>query len=660
MADATYDNPPPSTTEDGAPPNLKPWYSRIKKARKLREEWEKDYKVKKCEEFFLGKQWKQGGDSGPRVLNHFLATVKVTQTNLLFENPKALVRPKPGREIVSARKASLAEEVLSAIMKQDDNFEDASQLALLQAFFRVAVLKTIYDPRLEPNPNADSNVMQKDSDGNPILNDMGETQDMVDPATGQPIVEPPFVISDDTYRFEWVDAKCMLFPDSGPYMRKWDWIGEEITVPLDQAKADDRFPQELRDQFESNIKEDKNSSANKSHTPAPDSDDDDYCKLFRYVEIYDIRKKHWYCLAEDQPFDDALIDDELPDGVEDHPYSILPGWTPIIGPDPSPWPLPYTYPWLDVQEEYNIRREQQMQGAKRSARKIAYEDSTFPDGWDEAAKMLQSSRDMEGVKIGDIHRPPIFLQDPPLNPSISQDISMLLNDYRIISGQTGAKLSGSSDANTATEANFIERASTLRDAELQKAVYRWLRTALKKMLQLVKATLTNGMFVKLRGMNQQEMEQMLVSVYGMLPEQVMMQPALQQFLIQTFGNEKMEHVSREDLTFEADVDVVPGSTRPRSLAQEKAQFLEFMQIIAQAPQLLMSRALLEELARKYEFLNPAIIDELQMLAQQMMMVNANQAGRNQGGQNTAKENTQGQGNSENSQLQAQAARGIGG
>lgn len=127
MAEATYDDKPAPSGNDSSKPALKPWFSRIAKARKLREDWEKDYKVKKCEEFFLGKQWK-GGQDGPRVLNHFLATIKVTQTNLLFENPKALVRPRPGREMTSGRKATLAEEILTAIMSQDDNFEEASHL----------------------------------------------------------------------------------------------------------------------------------------------------------------------------------------------------------------------------------------------------------------------------------------------------------------------------------------------------------------------------------------------------------------------------------------------------------------------------------------------------------------------------------------------------
>ena len=653
MADATYAD---ATSGESGRPDLKPWFDRIKRAQKLREDWEKTYKVEKCEEFFLGKQWKQGQD-GPRVMNHFLATVKITQTNLLFENPRVIVRPRPGREITSQRKATLAEQVLQVIIDQDGNFEEASGFALLQAFFRIGVLKVIYDPTLVPNPNAQREVIERDGDGNPIMGADGQQQTVVDPTTGQPVIEPDFVVSDDTYRWEWVEAKNMLLPDSGPYMRKWSWIGEEVTVPLDEAKADERFPAELREQFISNVKKDTQKNKESSRQPAPDTDEDESNQLFRYCELYDIRKKRWLVVAKDQDFDEPLIDDVLPEGIEDHPYALLLGWTPIIGPEPSPWPLPYVYPWLDVQEEYNIRREQQMQGAKRSARKIVYDESTFDDA-DEALKLLQSSRDMEGVKLRDSTRPPTILSEPSINGDIWKDSSALMVDYRIISGQTGAKMSGSSDANTATEANFIERASTLRDAELQKMVYKWLRTALRKMLQLVKATLTNRMFVKLRGMNDQEMAQMLMSVYGLPPEALALFPGLQQQLIQTFGNDKVEPVSREDLTFEADVDVVPGSTRPRSLAQEKAQFLEFLQVVAQAPQLLMSRALLEELARKYEFLNPAIIDELQMLSQMMVQINANQAGRGQGGQNTAKENTQGKGNDESTQMQAQAARGI--
>ena len=100
--------------------------------------------------------------------------------------------------------------------------------------------------------------------------------------------------------------------------------------------------------------------------------------------------------------------------------------------------------------------------------------------------------------------------------------------------------------------------------QLQKVVFRWLKSALKKMFQLVQATLTNGMFVKLRGMTEQEIANMAASVYGIPPEAIALYPQLATYLINTFGQEKMDHVTREDLTFEAEMDIQPGSTRPRS------------------------------------------------------------------------------------------------
>ena len=122
-----------------------------------------------------------------------------------------------------------------------------------------------------------------------------------------------------------------------------------------------------------------------------DNPDDE---LIRYVELYDLKKKRWQIIAEDQPFDEPLIDDVLPDGVEDHPYAILPGWNAIVGPEPRAWPYPYTRPWIDPQKEYNIRRQQMMEGAKRSARKILATPNSFPNET-EALKAVQSPRDME-------------------------------------------------------------------------------------------------------------------------------------------------------------------------------------------------------------------------------------------------------------------------
>lgn len=622
----------------------------IHKARKLRKDWEKKYKVKDCEKFYLGDQ---GLEDGVRVLNHFLATIRVTQPNLLYENPKFLARSLPGKKPVAERLSSIAESILDCISKQDDNLSDASGLGLLQNFFRIGVIKVVYDPKLEPNPSAGEPIFQYDPVGEVLIDQQtGQPVPEVDPATGQPVLEPDYVVSDEVYRFEWVDSRRMLLPDEGPDMHKWCWIGEEVVVPLEDAKEDERFDPTLRQLLKSNETLDGKEEGKASQSYNED-DADPEDQMLRYVECYDIKKKRWYCIAEGQEFKEPLLDSELQDGIEDHPYAIIPGWIPITGPEPSSWPLPFTNPWLDPQIEYNLRRNQGMNGAKHSARKVFYTDDMF-DSADEAVKSLKSSTDMEAVKVRDISRIPQVMADPASPPDIANDTALLLNDYRFISGQTAAKI-GVSTADTATEASIMDRASNLRDAELQKAVNKWLKVAGKKMWQLVKNTLTLDLWITLRGMNDKEVGSYFERTYGLPAQMIDMVPNLKQMMIGQHGQDKPFKVDRKTLMFEVDIDVIPGSTRPRTLAAEKAEFLEFLQIIAQAPQLLMSRALLEEMAKKYEFINASTIDELQLLAQQMVAVNQTQAGR--GGAGGAPENTPGQGNSQADQNKATAHRG---
>lgn len=605
------------------------WLHKIRSARKLRKDWERDYQVETCEEFYLGKQQK-GLPPGVQVINHFLATINVTIPGLLFDNPKFLARPKGGGiSPQSTENAKIAEGVLEAISSNDDNLQSAARLALLQAFWRIGVLKCIYDPSLEPNPKAGEPIVTQDAAGNPIRDpNTFEIIPMVDPETGEPMVEPEEIMSDETYRWEWVDARNMLLPDDGPDMSKWSWLGEEIEVPLEDAKNDQRFPGHLRALFK-DAGRDKDSSE-----PRVDRGDDETEELepcFRYVECYDLRKKRWYILTEQEGIQDFLLENPLPDGIEDHPYAIMSGWILNTGPTPSPWPVPFVNPWLDLQREYNIRRQQMMEGAKRSARKVLYDKSTFEDE-DEALKALQSNKDMEGVMVTDVNRPPVPMADTPLNASITNDVPALLMDWRIITGQTGAKMGVAGDT-TATEATFVERASNLRDAEMQKSVIRWLRVAGKKMLQLVRSTLTLQMFVKLRGMDDKSVDLYLASTFGIQPEMNMMFPQLKQGLINRFGQETIEPISREDLQFEADIDIIPTSVKPRNLTVERQQWLEFLGLIAQAPQLALSRTLLEETAAKFDFISPQMVEEIHALAIQMMMANQAQAGRTQGGEN---------------------------
>ena len=607
---------------------LEKWRKRVEQARKLRKDWEADNQVLRAERYFTGEQQDRGVRTNDLVLNHFRSTINTIMPNLLVREPTFHVRPRgsmlsPGLD----EKARSAEGLLMTLAGHEQNLKKSSKLALLQAFFRLGVLKVIYDPKLEPNPQVGKPVYVTNADGSVMTAPDGQSVQMSDPLTGTLMVEPAQIVSHELYRWDWVDARTLLLPDEGPDTARWSWIGEEVIVPLKDAKADERFPKAMRDQFEANIGEQPDSNKRSSARRAVDKSE-----RFRYVECYDIREKRLYIWADDNRLEEFLVDDVYPDGITDHPYVILTLGDPIVGPDLLPWPVPLVKSWLEPQREYNIRRQQIMEGAKRSARKGVYFDGTFDDD-EEATKLLQNADDMTFAKVKDPKLLPVMLDTPALNQSIFADVGLLLNDWRILTGQTGARLADA-EKSTATEASFVERAANLRDATMQGAVLDWFQEAGTKMLQRVQQTLTVSIYVKLKGLADHDVIKR-TSLALQQPPEVVQQlfeaaPQLRFLIKNAIGEDLWRPLSREDLVFDAEVTVLPGSMRPRNLQTEKAEWLEFLTLLGQFPQLALSPALMQETAAKYETINERMVQELVQLAQIMILVNANQAGRNQG------------------------------
>ena len=625
------------------------WRGRVTRAQELRKKWEQEYEVDKCANFYLGKQ-RNPADTESVVLNYFLATIKTEKPNLFLHRPKMFVRPKPGKkDPAEQRQAAVGEGILDSIATQDDNLENAGNLAVLQNFWRMGVLKVIYDPRLEKNPKAGEQIPLTDTSGRPItdprslkpLIDPASGGPIIDPETGQPVIdpasaepmwmrdssgaamkEPKEVVTDELYRYLWVNAKNMLLPDEGPDESRWNWIGEEIIVTLEEAKEDTRFAKDFRDQLVHN--ETLMPSQGSSGIDTENKDN----QKFRYFELYDIKEKRLIVVADGQKFEDFLLDDDLPDGIEDHPYALL-RIDLITDPEPSPWPMPLTRSWVDLQTEYNIGRNQISQGGKRSARKGYYTDGTF-DNPDAALIILQSPKDMEFAKIADPANPPKILESPDLNDSIYKNVALLQNEWPIITGQTGPRLS-TAVSDTATEATFIEKAANLRDIDMQKGITKWLSVGGRKMFQLVKATLTLENWIKMRGFSDKEFQLFVEAEYGLTGAAIMFHPGLRQIFRERFGQETWLKVSREDLQFEADVGIEPGSARARNTVGEQKALNQLAQTFGQWPQMLTVRKFVERVLKAFDIEDDGLVEELMLAAKRMIEINANQAGRSQGG-----------------------------
>lgn len=603
---------------------------RWEQGRRLRETWQRQYNVEELyrKALGIGPELEIGDDS--IRINRFLPTLQTILPSLFFTNPTFRVIP---RERVATGDTILrktyGESVLREISEREFNLQNAVTLALIQSFFEIGVLKIVYDPKMMPNPRAGEPMFQTNEDKSPVLDPQtGQPVSLKDPQTGEPEVEPDQVLTDDLYRFQWVNAGNMLLPDQGPDMSRWTWIGEEITITLDEAREDDWFPKAYREKFVANGRPNQFGHGNQRMFESDEYDGDDY---FTYCEIWDIRNRRYYCMADGQPFDqnEFIKEDDYPDGVEEHPYAILPGYFPILAPEQSPWPLPMTYNWLSQEEEYQIKRRQSIEGGKRTARKIAYDDSTFQDE-EQGRAALQSPLDMEAVKVNDVQRPWQVISDAPVSASIYQELAFLDRDWQRTTGQPGARVGGAR-AGSATEAGIAEGAGQLRDSAERQKVNQWLSVAGSKMLQRVRSTLTLGMWIRIRGFSDSELTEFLDRVYAPeVAQQLRQSPAFLEEFKRQFGSENTYEISREDLEFDAQVLVVPGSSRLRTLESDRDQFLQAAQILGSFPALMQSRLLLRLFLQFFEIDDEALIDELQASAQKQIEIEREKAGRNQG------------------------------
>lgn len=602
---------------------------RITRARKMRQDWQTQFRLETLYNTFIGISATNAfGEGAAFTVNKFWPTIKTILPSLFLQNPTFIVRSKnESQNPQSLIAAQMAEAGLRAIAEQEDHLEFSAKLALTQAFFSIGVLKAAYRPELIKNPRA-GEPMFENAGGTPILNPETQELDPILGDDGEPLTEPAEIMNDEIYRWDWVNGDRMLLPDAGPDHLRWPWLAEEVRVTLEEAKEDERFSKNLRDQLQPNARnEDERGRHGPSGPFGEFSGSKKGDRWVEYVEFWDIRKRRQLIWVEGQSFSSTrlLLDRDYPSGVEEHPYSLLKGFTPYIGLRMHPWPVPHVWNWLSSQEEYGDRRRQMATGARRTARKIYFDEGTFPDA-DSAVAALQSNVDMEGVKVSSMDRLPSAQTDPPLPVNISQDLTVLDAEWNRITGVGLPR-----GRNTATEARIEEASGEARDLDMRHDVNVWLSTAGRKMLQLMRGTMTLGIYVKMRGASDTLYLNYVARQYG--PEfarNIQEFPGVRRAFDEQFGNDRWQVLGREALEFEAEVSIAPGSARPRNMETEKQDFIQIIKLLGSAPILTQSRALLARVAEMFEFFDMSMIDEILAASQRSQQIEAIQAGRLQG------------------------------
>lgn len=567
----------------------KDWEDKISRAKAVRANWAKLFKVEMGREYFEGKQNPGMPDDEWITINKIYSHVKANLPALYAQDPYFYVRlkrsfsPDPIEIAAYEQKAKIRQAYLN-YLKDEIQLKAEVRLCVQDAEFEFGVAKTHYVTNQVKNPDA----------GKPILGD--DNVPMVDENTMEILVEPEMIPVDERYVVERVHPNDFVWDeDAGPTPHSWKWCAQHLYLSIEEARENPLFNKaalkalekktsgsETNDEDRKKRDERKKGGDIKGKSEkGSDEKKKEEKKGVHLWEIYELRRKRWTVIAEGGEI--PLVDDEeLPPGTEKMPFSILR----FTYRDDSPYPIPPISQGLDVQKEFNTARSRVMTHRKRFNRKYV---ATGQWADDELSK-IESGEDGTIAKsqAGATITP---IEDAPLDQMGYMEINYLNNDLIELLGGSTDEARGIAGADSATQASILDKRLDMKEGDAISMVVEFVKDIAGKLDQLVQTHITKDEAVKITGPQGEFWQLVKATDY--------------------------EAVNGE---FEYDVNV--GATIPRMPQTERASWMAFLQLVATVPQLLLSKSLLKEMAQQHHIENEALIDEIYKIGQMMMQQQA--------------------------------------
>ncbi|MHB8123159.1 MAG: hypothetical protein ACYDG4_13495 [Desulfuromonadaceae bacterium] len=568
----------------------KQWEDKISRAKAVRANWAKQFKVETGRDYFEGKQNPGMPDDEWITINKIYSHVKANLPALYAQDPYFYVKlkrsfsPNPMDIAMYEQRAKIRQAYLN-YLKDEIQLKAEVRLCVQDGEFEYGIAKTHYVTNQIKNPDA----------GNPILGDNGLP--MVDENTMEILVEPEMIPVDERYVVERVHPNDFVWDeDAGPTPRSWKWCAQHLTMSIEEARENPLFNKAALKALEKKTSDSETSSTDRQKREerkkggdikgksegADKTQDKDEKKTVHLWEIYELEKKRWSVIAENG--DIPLVDgEELPPGTEKMPYSILR----FTYRDDSPYPIPPISQGLDVQKEFNTARSRVMTHRKRFNRKYVAAGQ-----WDDAELSKIESGDDGAIAKSQVPGSTITpIQDAPLDQMGYMEINYLNNDLIELLGGSTDESRGIAGADSATQASILDKRLDMKEGDAISMVVEFVKDIARKLDQLVQAHISQDEAVKITGPQGEFWQLVKADDYGAINGE-----------------------------FEYDVNV--GATIPRMPQTERASWMAFLQLVATVPQLLTSKALLKEMAQQHHIENEALIDEIYRIGQMMMQQQA--------------------------------------
>lgn len=566
------------------------WDEEIPAAERYYKEWADLFKCDVLEKYYEGFQWGEGRDNqGLYVINKFYETMQIKLDSFIPNYPKFVIKPRGGNadwdlELASASSA-LKEDVLNTIIDNDEeHFIDETKLAYKESFTRFSVMEVGYSADWILNPNAPKALLNVDKDQQA----KGQKPKRIKAPEEVPISERIYVkhIGAKRFRVGGLDNK---------YLSRCTWYGYYETVDKNDLLA---LPGLMnRSKVEELGSAQPTPNAVVSDRDRQEKGRNPYGQGIKIWHIWHTKTKQRLVVV-DSPKITIFQRGYQRDGIIDYRpdmRAVTEGF----------YPIPPSFHWISPQDEINETREQLRKHRRRFVRKYQINGEMIDD---EEVEKFESGVDGQIVKTkGTAAIEPI--QNADLGSAINAAIGTSNQDINEISGSS-ANSRGVSDRTTATESEYINQRATIRETAERDRISRFFGRIGREILLTARDRWVLGIWAQRTSDSKQDLFEEMKE-----------------------NEQALQWVTSEDLKdgfdFRITVDLTTMSAAARE--GEKKNYLEFLAIVTQYPQVAMSPTLIRQTAYVTGFRNEKIIKEMQKMALLHQLGMMNQIGQQPGG-----------------------------
>ena len=551
------------------------WDSRIKRAKKRRDEWATMFRVDLARAYYLGQQKPEGfADEDWITVNKLYSHLEAQLPALYSVDPYFYVKLKKSyqadREALAAMEATgqIRQGMLN-YLKVELDLKKKARLAISQAHFSYGVMKTRYAAENRENEKAGQPIT--DDNGAEILDDQGE-----------PLKHPDTMPVNQRYALDWVSSDDMLWDeDAGPLEDSWSFLAQKVRTDKDEALRNPRYDRKVVERIQPRPPEKGKGFLEKIFQKVTTNDAGKANERFvTFWEVYDLKNRKWLTVADDAT-DLVSKPDSLPDGVEGHPYSFL--RFRLL--EDSPYPYPPMSPGIDPQKEIGLLRSRMVSHRKRFNRKYEVVRSMLES--DDQASALETGDDGALVFVKSVGAiGPI--KDAPLDQQTTfVELNMLSNELTELLGSPG-QARGIADADSATEAGILDARQEVKEGDRMEAVKDFTIDTARKLDALVQTHIDRDEAVRITG-----------------PQGEM------------WVNVRQEDYKEIEGEYEYSVNV--GASRPRLPDIERAQWMAFLsQVVIPFPHILTLPAVMKRVAAMFHIEDDAALEEFRVMGEKIL------------------------------------------